>query len=245
MHPARARSTPIVWNGGSNGHARLPHRVVKMAATYPHRALRSRTSRNVVVTGRWRVSRTATACTSSIRSYGHELGKTTNLAHAPNYAWTTRFYPILCAMLLLPVLAAAAAAASATTAIHFCHSSVSLSRFLMPFHLASSSVAFWSFCLPFTENSYFPLNTTTENMAYLASKTGHANRNYVRCVCCLGSCLLHYYIPLSFASLFLDTFDLSLDRRQAAPPIRIEDNLLFDSAREYRSLATHATCCVR
>ena len=97
---------------------------------------------SVVVTGWWRVSRTATACTSSIRSYGHELGKTANLAHAPNYAWTTRFYPIFCA-LLLPVLAAAAAAAaaSATTAMHFCHSSVSFSHFLMPFHLAPSSLS--------------------------------------------------------------------------------------------------------
>lgn len=34
MYPKKAR-TPIVWNGGPNGHARLPHRVVKMAATCP------------------------------------------------------------------------------------------------------------------------------------------------------------------------------------------------------------------
>lgn len=162
---------------------------------------------NVAVTGRWRVSRTATLDTSSIRSHGHELGKTTNLAHAPNYAWTMR--SILCA-LLLPVLAAATHRDYAFLSfvyLFLSHSSPFPSFTLppLPLLLPLSSSCF---------NYYFSLNTTTENMAYLCFQDEHMNRNTFDVFCCLGSCLLHHYIPPSLASLFLDTFGLSLDRNK-------------------------------
>lgn len=162
---------------------------------------------NVAVTGRWRVSRTATVDTSSIRSHGHELGKTTNLAHAPNYAWTMR--SILCA-LLLPVLAAATHHDYAFLSFVYLFLSHSSPFLLSPF-------LFYHLLLPLSSscfNYYFSLNTTTENMAYLCFQDEHMNRNTLDVFCCLGSCLLHHYIPPSLASLFLDTFGLSLDHNK-------------------------------
>lgn len=120
--------------------------------------------------------------------------KPTNLAHAPNYACTTRSLLYALLLLFLLLLARLCISVIRLSLFLFLSPSFPLSRFLLYHLLLALS--------PFYSNHYFSLNTTTENMAYLCFKDGHTNRDTLDVFCCLGSCLLHHYIPLSFASFF-------------------------------------------